>query len=138
MHSSWQDGRLYHRSSKTASEGLKTAKTGQGESCDSWSSHRREETFKRFSWRARQWAFRERLWSNTQKSIRDMNKRIKNAFRWIAGILVCIAGYAIMIWRPLYFPVSIFIGILACNKIMPQDWRSVYFLYVYRVAYSPI
>ena len=50
-----------------------------------------------------------------------MNKRIKNAFRWIAGILVCIAGYAIMIWRPLYFPVSIFIGILACNNIMPQD-----------------
>ena len=50
-----------------------------------------------------------------------MNKRIKNAFRWIAGILVCIAGYAIVIWRPLYFPMSIFIGILACNKIMPQD-----------------
>ena len=138
MRASRQDGRLYHRGHKIALRSLKKAFWGQGESCDSWSSHRREETFKRFSWRAHWRAFRERLWSNTQKSIRDMNKRIKNAFRWIAGILVCIAGYAIMIWRPLYFPVSIFIGILACNKIMPQDWRSVYFLYVYRVAYSPI
>lgn len=50
-----------------------------------------------------------------------MNKHIKNTFRWIAGILICIAGYALMLWRPLCFPISIFVSVLACNKIMPQD-----------------
>ena len=50
-----------------------------------------------------------------------MKKRTENALRWIAGVLLCIAGYTIMIWRPLYFPISIFIGIVACNEVMPQD-----------------
>lgn len=50
-----------------------------------------------------------------------MKKKTENILRYIAAIIITIAGYALIAWRPFCLPLAIFAGILACNKIMPQD-----------------